>query len=71
MWDNFLQGILLSLRWDTFGMMGLGLMLGMFVGALPGFTTIMAMAVLLPISFFLDPMVGIPFLWRRHLTDRP
>jgi putative tricarboxylic transport membrane protein len=62
MWDNFLQGILLSLRWDTFGMMGLGLMLGMFVGALPGFTTIMAMAVLLPISFFLDPMVGIPFL---------
>jgi len=62
MFDNFLQGILLSLRWDTFGMMGLGLMLGMFVGALPGFTTIMAMAVLLPISFFLDPMVGIPFL---------
>jgi putative tricarboxylic transport membrane protein len=43
-------------------MMGLGLMLGMFVGALPGFTTIMAMAVLLPISFFMDPMVGIPFL---------
>ncbi|MBW2514216.1 MAG: tripartite tricarboxylate transporter permease [Deltaproteobacteria bacterium] len=62
MWDNFLQGILLTLRWDTVGMMGLGLMLGMFVGALPGFTTIMAMAVLLPISFFMDPMVGIPFL---------
>jgi putative tricarboxylic transport membrane protein len=62
MWDDFLQGILLTLRWDTFGMMGLGLMLGMFVGALPGFTTIMAMAVLLPISFFMDPMVGIPFL---------
>jgi len=62
MWDNFIQGILLTLRWDTFGMMGLGLMLGMFVGALPGFTTIMAMAVLLPISFFMDPMVGIPFL---------
>ena len=62
MWDNFIQGVLLTLRWDTFGMMGLGLMLGMFVGALPGFTTIMAMAVLLPISFFMDPMVGIPFL---------
>lgn len=62
MWDSFLEGVLLALRWDTFGMMGLGLMLGMLVGALPGFTTIMAMAVLLPISFFLDPMVGIPFL---------
>ncbi|MFH1489019.1 MAG: tripartite tricarboxylate transporter permease [Pseudomonadota bacterium] len=62
MWENFLQGALLSLRLDTFGMVGLGLLLGMFVGALPGFTTIMAMAVLLPFSFFLDPMVGIPFL---------
>jgi putative tricarboxylic transport membrane protein len=62
MWDNFVQGIALSLRPDTMGMMGLGLLAGMLVGALPGFTTIMAMAVLLPISFFLDPMVGIPFL---------
>ncbi|MFC1665977.1 tripartite tricarboxylate transporter permease [Pseudomonadota bacterium] len=62
MWDSFLQGIDLALRWDTFGMMCVGLMLGMFVGALPGFTTVMAMALVLPISFFLDPLVGIPFL---------
>ena len=34
----------------------------MTVGALPGFTTVMAMAVLLPLSFFLHPLVGIPFL---------
>jgi len=34
----------------------------MTVGALPGFTTVMAMAILLPVSFFLDPLVGIPFL---------
>jgi len=34
----------------------------MLVGALPGFTTLLAMAILLPISFFLDPIVGIPFL---------
>jgi len=39
-----------------------GLFLGMFVGALPGFTTLMAMAILLPFSFFLDPLFGIPFL---------
>ena len=62
MWESFLQGIELALRWDTFGMMCVGLMLGMFVGALPGFTTVMAMALVLPISFFLDPLVGIPFL---------
>jgi putative tricarboxylic transport membrane protein len=62
MFDSFLQGITLCLRWDTFGMISLGLMAGMLVGALPGFTTIMAMAILLPISFFLHPLVGIPFL---------
>ena len=61
MWESFLEGLPMVLRWDTFGMVGLGLILGMIVGALPGFTTIMAMAVLLPISFFLDPLLGIPF----------
>ncbi len=43
-------------------MISLGLLLGMLVGALPGFTTTRAMAILLPISFFLHPLVGIPFL---------
>ncbi|MEE9290990.1 MAG: tripartite tricarboxylate transporter permease [Alphaproteobacteria bacterium] len=62
MWDFFIEGVGLALRWDTFAMMGVGLLLGMFVGALPGFTTLMAMAILLPLSFFLDPLIGIPFL---------
>jgi putative tricarboxylic transport membrane protein len=62
MWDSFLEGAQLCLRLDTFGMMSLGLILGMLVGALPGFTTVMAMSILLPISFFLHPLVGIPFL---------
>ena len=62
MWESFLAGIELSMRWDTMGMISLGLLLGMLVGALPGFTTMMAMAILLPISFFLNPLVGIPFL---------
>ena len=62
MFESFTEGIGLALRWDTMIYMSGGLFLGMFVGALPGFTTIMAMAILLPISFFLDPLLGIPFL---------
>ena len=62
MLDQFAEGFALALRVDTFVMMALGLFGGMLVGALPGFTTLMAMAILLPISFFLDPIVGIPFL---------
>jgi putative tricarboxylic transport membrane protein len=60
--DTILASIEMLLRFDTLAMMSLGLVLGIFIGALPGFTTTMAMAVLLPISFFLSPVVGIPFL---------
>lgn len=52
----------MALRVDTFIMASVGLFAGMLIGALPGFTTLMAMAILLPVSFFLDPLVGIPFL---------
>ena len=62
MWDSFIQGIGLALSLGTLAMMAVGLFLGILVGSLPGFTTVMAMAVLLPISFFLDPLMGIPFL---------
>ena len=62
MWSDLFTGLEMILRLDTLAMTAAGLVLGIFVGALPGFTTVMAMAVLLPISFFLDPLVGIPFL---------
>jgi putative tricarboxylic transport membrane protein len=62
MLDQLAQGFALALRIDTILLMSAGLFAGMVVGALPGFTTLMAMAILLPISFFLDPVVGIPFL---------
>lgn len=62
MFDLLTEGAFLLLRWDTFALTALGLFMGMFVGALPGFTTVMAMSLVLPISFFLHPLVGIPFL---------
>jgi putative tricarboxylic transport membrane protein len=62
MFEQFITGFGMAMRLDTFLLMGAGLFGGMLVGALPGFTTLMAMAILLPISFFLDPVVGIPFL---------
>ena len=62
MLDEFITGFGMAFRLDTFLLMSAGLFGGMLVGALPGFTTLLAMAILLPISFFLDPIVGIPFL---------
>jgi putative tricarboxylic transport membrane protein len=60
--NTILHSIEMLVQLDTLLMMSLGLVLGILIGALPGFTTTMAMAVLLPISFFLSPVVGIPFL---------
>jgi len=60
--EQFAEGALMAFRLDTLMMIAIGLFSGMLVGALPGFTTLMAMAILLPLSFFLDPLVGIPFL---------
>lgn len=60
--DLILEAAALLMRWDVMAMIAAGLTLGMLVGALPGFTTVMAMAIVLPISFFLDPILGIPFL---------
>lgn len=60
--DQFFAALELALRMDTFVMVAIGLFAGMLIGALPGFTTLMAMAILLPVSFFLEPIVGIPFL---------
>ncbi len=62
MLEQFITGFGMAFRVDTFALMAAGLFGGMLVGALPGFTTLLAMAILLPISFFLEPIVGIPFL---------
>ncbi len=60
--EAFFTGLGMAMRVDTFIMVSIGLFSGMLIGALPGFTTLMAMAILLPVSFFLEPIVGIPFL---------
>lgn len=59
---SFTEGLGLALNLNTFMMVAIGLFFGMLVGSLPGFTTIMAMAILLPFSFFMEPLIGIPFL---------
>jgi putative tricarboxylic transport membrane protein len=61
-WDQMANGFLLCLRLDVIAMLALGMILGVVVGALPGLTAAMAVAVLMPISFFIDPLLSIPFL---------
>jgi putative tricarboxylic transport membrane protein len=62
MLDKLLDGFLLMANvWTLVGAV-LGLALGILVGAIPGLTATMAVAVLTPFTFFMDTLVGIPFL---------
>ncbi len=61
MLDLVSEAALMLMRLDVMLMIAAGMCLGILVGALPGFTTVMAMAIVLPISFFLEPILGIPF----------
>ena len=56
------EGLLLALNWQVIGMLFLGVIVGIVFGSLPGLTTTMAMALFVPTTFFLPPLLGIPFL---------
>ncbi len=62
MFADMYQGLLSILNFPTLGMVTLGLITGSFFGALPGLTTTMAMGLFVPVTFFMKPLLGIPFL---------
>lgn len=62
MLETLYQGLLLLFNFSTMGMIAIGVLVGIVFGCLPGLTTAMAMSIFVPITFFLDPLLGIPFL---------
>lgn len=48
--------------WQNILVLGLGVLIGTFVGAVPGMTTPMAVALTLPFTFTLHPVTGILLL---------
>lgn len=59
---DWMIGLEAVLAVDTLVMLSLGVLLGMFVGAIPGFTANMGIAILLPFTFALDPLPGLMLL---------
>lgn len=53
------QAFELVLRWDVLSVMVLASAFGLFVGATPGLTATMAIALLVPITFFMEPIPAI------------
>ena len=56
------EGVSLALTWQSLLAVVLGVAAGQILGAIPGLTASMAVALLIPYSFYFDPWVGIPML---------
>ena len=57
-----LHGFSVLLTWKILGLMFVGLILGVFVGVLPGLGGPNGVAILLPITFSMDPTSAIVML---------
>jgi len=62
MLENFLQGLEAMANVWSITAAVLGLVSGIVIGALPGLTATMTVAVLTPFTFFMAPLIGLPFL---------
>ena len=64
--EQILEGIAMAMTWKGVAMIALGVFAGITVGAIPGINGVMATAILVPFSFFMAPVLGIPFLLGIH-----
>ncbi|MAI44669.1 MAG: C4-dicarboxylate ABC transporter permease [Hyphomicrobiaceae bacterium TMED74] len=60
--SNLAYGFALVASWQSLTAALIGLAAGIVIGALPGLTATMAVAVLAPFTFFMESIIGIPFL---------
>ena len=60
--DAFASGIELLMRWDVVVALLVGSIGGVIIGAIPGVGAAVAIAILLPATFSLDPLVGLTLL---------
>lgn len=60
--DAIMAGAGLALTWQSLGAVIVGLAAGQLLGAIPGLTATMTVALLVPYTYYLDPWVGIPML---------
>jgi putative tricarboxylic transport membrane protein len=62
MFENILAGLGMVLAWDNLFWSFFGVSFGMMMGAIPGLTDNMAIVLLLPFTFYLNPIAGIAML---------
>jgi putative tricarboxylic transport membrane protein len=64
--EAFFDGLLLVLQWKAFAFMLLGIVLGFWVGLLPGLGGTTTLALMLPFIYAMAPIEGFAFLLGMH-----
>ena len=67
---HLMQGFALLANWVPLLIIVVGVMLGILVGVLPGLSPAMGVALLVPFSYGLDPLYGLPFMQRQTVAGR-
>ncbi|MDF1592433.1 MAG: tripartite tricarboxylate transporter permease [Desulfobacterales bacterium] len=62
MLEQMFNGLMLALDPLSILVVAIGVVVGILIGSIPGLTTTMGMAIFVPFTFFLPPLVGLPFL---------
>ena len=62
MWEHILMGMGVALRWNNLLISAGGVALGICVGALPGLSASMGVAVLIPVTYGMNPVSGLIML---------
>ncbi len=60
--ENLIHGFSAILKFGPIAGILFGIVVGIIFGAIPGISAIMAIAIILPLTFYVDPIIGIPML---------
>ena len=60
--SDILGGLQLALQWDAIIAIFVGVVSGIFIGAMPGFSASMGVALLIPVTFGMSPVAGLLML---------
>jgi putative tricarboxylic transport membrane protein len=60
--DAVLNGLWLVVQWPAIGYLVLGVLIGLYFGAIPGLSGLVGLAILLPFTFLMEPAPAFAFL---------
>ncbi|MEM8950238.1 MAG: tripartite tricarboxylate transporter permease [Pseudomonadota bacterium] len=60
--DAFIQGLVLALQWPSFGFLLLGIVIGIWLGAVPGLGGIIGIVLVLPFTYGMDTLSAFAIL---------